>query len=268
MTEPKSALEQFREAMGGGSAIPGLESVNDSDLTIPTIQINHKNGTFVDKLSGQETKTLDGVLLGLLKSRIMWPPQQSAPGQKPMPLCRSRDAITGTPGDAFPWAEWKEGTKKNEEWSPEPAASEHVACATCYFAQWGSDPKRDASRCALQYVFPIVAGDDASKLTGLVTMQRSAIKPANAYISSFVRDGLPLFTHRTTLTLEQNRNGSVDYAVPKFVRGEATPNDVDLWKNWSKAFSKIQASLVGRDLGDSLVDATPTSDDAPKGAKF
>ena len=254
--EPKSALEQFRAAMGGdGVAIPGLESVNQKDLTIPQIAIDHQAGKFVDRLTGETSDSIDGVLLGLLKAQVMWPPQQSAPGQKPQPLCRSRDAVSGVPGETFPWADFKKGAEKNAEYSPEPLGSPEIACATCYFAQWGSDVKSDSPRCTQQYVFPVMKrqGDGEYILNGLFTVQRTGIRPANAYISGFVRDGLPLFMHHTTVTLDVNRNGTVQFAVPKFRRGEATPADAELWQSWAKTFEGIKRTTQKRDLGDSLV---------------
>lgn len=261
---PRSAMEEFQAAMAAeGMGLPGLEDFSKEDLTIPVIQIEHETGLFVDKLTGEKFPEIDGVLLGLLKSRIMWPPQQNAVGQKPAPMCRSREAITGKPGDNFPWADFKKGTEKNKEWSPEPLSAETIACSTCYFAQWGSDPKNDSPRCTMQYVFPIMGKrGDEYHLQGLLTVQRTGIKPANAYMSGFVRDGMSLFMHHTTLTLRVQQSGTVKFSVPTFARGEATPADMDLWRSWAETYSGIKQQLQGRDLGDSLTTPAKAADEA------
>lgn len=245
-----SALDEFRAAMGGG-ALPGLEDVRQEDLTIPVVQIDHQAGKFVDKLTGEQFDTLDNVvMLGMFKSRIMWPPQQSAPGQKPQPLCRSREATQGVPGEAFPWADFAKGRDKNPDWSPEAVGAERIACVSCYFAQWGSDPKTDGPRCTLQYVVPLLGNADSDhRLRGLLTLQRTGIKPTNDYISGFIRDGLPLFMHYTTIGLNVGRNGTVQFAKPKFSRGEATPADVALWRSWSKQFDEIKATMQAGGAG-------------------
>lgn len=252
-----SALDEFRAAMGG-SSIPGLESVDASDISLPVISIDHKKNAFVDKLTGTEYPVLDGVLLGLLKQRVMWDADLAPAGTSTGPMCKSNDAVTGEPRENFPWADFKKGS------GPEPVGSSKIACATCYFATWGSHPKNDTPWCSIQHVYPVVIGG-GENITGLLTLSRSGLKPSSAYLTGFVRDAKPLFTHRTTIALDSNKRGSVEYSVPKFTRGEATPEDLDLWRHWAKQYENVKRTMQGVDLTGSDAVTMPrasTTDDS------
>jgi hypothetical protein len=240
--EYSSALEEFKAGLGEG-AIPGLETVREEDLALPIIQIDHKKNRFVDKLTGTEYESLDCVLLGLLKQRVMWP---ADPDSKDGLLCKSQDAVTGNPREKFPWAEFKKGD------GPEPIGADHIACDSCTFAKWGSHPKNDTPWCSLQHVYPVIIGEGES-VSGLLTLQRSALKPSNGYISGFVREGRPMFTVRTSIGLNSNRNGSVDFSTPTFKRGEPVAEDVTLWRRWAKEYKAIEALLLRFSGGDAAV---------------
>lgn len=250
-----SPLDEFRAAMGG-SAIPGLESVDSSDISLPMISIDHKKNVFIDKLTGTEYPVLDGVLLGLLKQRVMWDSELAPAGSSTGPMCKSNDAVKGEPRENFPWAEFK----KNG--GPEPVNAPKIDCATCYFATWGSHPKNDTPWCSLQHVYPVVIGG-GENITGLLTLSRSALKPSSAYLTGFVRDAKPLFMYRTTVALDHNKRGSVEYSVPKFSRGEATPEDIDLWRRWAKQYDDVKRAMQGIDLtsSDAMTVPRKTDDD-------
>lgn len=248
---PSSALEEFLASHGG--AIPGLETVESDDVSLAIIKIDHKTGTFVDSLTGQSYSEIDGVLLGLLKQRIMWDTDLSA---KNGLMCKSRDAKIGTPRESFPWAKFKE--RKGVE----PVGSDEIACATCPFAEWGSHPQRDSSWCALQYTFPVVVGTDSNNVTGLLSLQRSGVKPAKSYVSGFIRDAIPMFSVRTTITLTRAENGGTVYYTPKFARGEAV-EDVEAWKQWASDWGRISKIVSDTDIRGDVVIGDP---DAVEGA--
>lgn len=252
-----SPLDEFRKAMGGDT-VTGLESVDASDIALPVINIDHAENVFVDKLTGQKYPEIDGVLLGLLKQRIMWDTEMSAPGSTQGPMCKSPDAVTGAPQENFPWPEYKKAG------GALPSGSKTIACADCPFAQWGSNPKNDTPWCSLQHVYPVVVGD-SENVTGLLTLQRSALKPSSGYLTGFVRDAKPLFTHRTKIRLDANRKGTVKYSVPRFERGEATPEDLPLWTKWAKQYNHIKRTMQGVDLSgsDSVSVSVADADDEP-----
>lgn len=258
-TRYESALDEFKADIAGmGGAIPGLETVRSEDLALPIIQIDHKKNAFVDKLTGQEYATLDVVMLGLLKQRVMWPSDLDS---KDGLLCKSQDGSTGTPREKFPWPEFKKGG------GVEPLNATHIECETCTFAKWDSHPKNATPWCSLQHVYPVVIGD-STDVTGLLTLQRSAIKPSNGYISGFVREGRPMFTVRTLISLNSNRNGSVEYSTPSFKRGDNTPEDITLWRRWAKQYKDIEGMFHGFDAaGDVAVASSPAeSTPAPSAA--
>jgi hypothetical protein len=235
------AVAQFMAEFASADSIPGLESVDANDVALALIKIDHDAGRFVDSLTGEEYPEIDGVLLGLLKQRVMWADDlENSTG----PLCKSRDAITGVPREEFPWDHFK------AKGGAEPTGSETIACDSCPLAQWGSHPSKNSPWCALQYTFPVAIGDSET-VTGLLTFQRSAVSATKGYIGGFIRDRKPLFTHRTKITLEQARKGnSKKYCVPKFVRGDSV-NDIEALRSWSLQFSNIQRVVQSTDLSSS-----------------
>jgi hypothetical protein len=86
----------------------GMEDVGATDLVIPRLQIVHKEGVFRDNLSKSEYSTLQVILLGLVKQRIMWD-EDVEEGDRPQ--CKSPDFNMGFPqmredipkAKQFPW---------------------------------------------------------------------------------------------------------------------------------------------------------------------
>lgn len=239
---PSSAMEEFMKEFGNG-APAGLEDVGADDVALAMIKIDHTKAVFVDSLTGESYEEIDGVMLGLIKQRVMWDPD---PDAKSGPLCKSHDSLTGHPRDAFPWESFK---------AHEPIGSHDVACGTCTFAQWGSHPKNDTPWCSAMYTFPVVIGESPN-VSGLLSFQRSGLAACKAYMSGFVRDRKPLFSHRTKISLEQSRKGTVYFCTPKFERGPLI-EDITLWRAWQEAYNGIKALTGYRDLGDQDALVTP-----------
>jgi hypothetical protein len=233
---------------GGEVAVPtadrpvGLEDFAPSDQVVPTYRISHADGTFEDSLSGAKYQQLDIVLLGLVKQRVLWPPDVS--DTKEMPLCRSYDFHTGRPspaddrgGERFPWEASGLLTLR-----PADGSSVPLPCETCKLKDWGSHPKREAPWCSEQHTFIMMVPTSTGVLVPVIfQVQRSAIKASKTYLSSFGAAGQPLFEVWTTLTLEGRKKGSNTYYVPKFVRGGATP--IELHPNFSETYRDIRAYL-------------------------
>jgi len=198
-----------------GSGIVGLEDVDSTDIAMPILKIDHANGKYIDSLSGESFDDLDVILLGLIKGRIMWPAEVGE-GDNP-PLCKSYDFEVGHPGEDFPYTA--------AGLAVAPAEGETLTCATCPLKEWGSNPKGETPWCSEQHTFALLMNpdDEGFGSPAILTVQRSAIKASRAYLSSFARTRQPLFVVHTTLSLDAKRRGSVAYAVPKFVRGIATP---------------------------------------------
>ena len=212
----------------------GLEDVEVSDLAMPRLTIDHARGVFVDSLSRAEYNPLDCVILGLIKGRVLWP-VATGDSEKQRPLCKSLDAKTGLPADNFPY-----------ERAPGIAyatanAADGLSCDTCALKDWGADNSRP--ECAEQWTFPVLLRNAADGYSGvaILTLQRTAIKPAKAYVSSFVRGQMPMFTVSTVIKLVQQKRGMTAFCTPEFQQGPAT--DEASWGIWANEFLNVKRYL-------------------------
>lgn len=226
-------------ARNDGSGIEGLDDVDASDMTMPMIKIVHDEALWEDSLSGEKFPELDVVLLGLIKQRILWP-SEVADGDSDGPLCRSYNFTLGHPGSDF--------TKKDNKVTPLEVSgftqadldAGPLSCTSCNLKEWGSHPLRDVPWCVEQFVFAVMLGepDEPMGAPAIMTLQRSSMKPAKAYLTSFLRARSPLFTARTTLKLNGQSRGSVKYSVPKFIKG--VPTDPDYHGEYASLYRAVK----------------------------
>jgi hypothetical protein len=237
----------------------GLEDVEASDLVMPTIKIDHERGKLVDSNSGEEYDELYWIMLGLVKQRVLWPPEVSE--GKEYPLCRSYDFHTGHPDeDKFPW----KASNFNPQSYSDPV---RLPCDECPLQVWGSHPNREAPWCSEQHTYPVLVpfGDDGKNLAPAIFMaQRSGIKPSKNYLTSFANKKEPMFSVMTKITLDLRRRGTNDFAVPIFTRMD--PTDKDLWPYFGEQYYSIRDFLQtprSRDDDGDSVDAAEAPDAPP-----
>jgi hypothetical protein len=196
----------------------GLEDFDlATDSVMPRLKIVGKEAVFQDNLTNEKFETCRAILLGLVKQRILWSPEQDDKG----PLCRSNNNTIGLPFvKEFPW---------RESGFPEPArGTENVEleCNNCALKEWGSNPKNTTPWCSEQHTYPLLletkVNDESAWLPAILTLQRSGLKASKAYTTSFSRTKTPLYTVVTELSLQPQKQGSVDYAVPVIVKKETT----------------------------------------------
>lgn len=216
--------------------LTGLEDVETTDLVMPRLSIDHDTGEIVDSLSGERHEKLTVVPLGLVKQRVLWPPEMGE--ENAPPLCRSYDFHEGRPGERFPWRD--SGFDPNE-FNGQDANDVVLPCAACPLKEWGSHPNRDIQWCAEQHVYPLMVPSGDSFAPALFTVQRSGIKSSRAYLSSFARAKTPLYTAFMNLSLTGNRRGKVSYYVPKFAKGQ--PTDTDDWAEYAHTYRSIRDFL-------------------------
>lgn len=258
----------------------GLEDVDESDIRIPRLNIDHKKGVLVDNLSNQEYPRISCVLLGLVKQRIMW---HHEVGGDEKPLCKSPDFKTGFPVlsgqvHTFPWerSDFNEGDYVN-------GADSIVTlpCAKCNFKEWKTHYDGKKPACAEQHTFPLLydpSGDEATVdnldalVPALFTVQHSGIKPSKDYMSSYVRLRSALYTNITTLSLDTQRRGSNTYCVPVFKGGAKTQEEDYPWL--SQQYKSIRsfvhstgAPRNGNDARTEEVDSLKTDEPSPPGPK-
>jgi hypothetical protein len=221
-------------AIPSSNAVEGLEDFDQDDIVMPKIELSHKKGKYVDSLSSEEFESLDIVLLGLVKQRVLWDPEMD---DNPKPLCKSYDHKAGVPGEDFPWT--ASGFAQVDY--PEVDGAASLPCDKCALAEWGSHPKNDTPWCTEQHTFVLALPTGESFSPAVLTVQRTAIKASKAYLTSFHRSQSPLFVARTKLGLDLRKKGNVDYAVPTFTRGAAT--DEEDHELFAQTYRRIRAYL-------------------------
>lgn len=242
---------------GGSVAVPdefnniGLEDVGATDVVIPRIGIVHKEARFKNNLSGEEFETLNAIVLGLVKQRIMWP-EVVDEGDKPM--CKSPDFTNGFPNldtENTPKDKRFPADKSNFNLADFPAEKGlnglvTLPCQNCIFSQWDKGDWKQPP-CSEQHTYPLlytmdpveaIREGEANWMPALFTTQRTGIRPSRTFISSFAQSKTPMFTVHTEITLELNKRGSVEYSVPKFKRGGQT--DRGMWGEYGEQMRTIR----------------------------
>jgi hypothetical protein len=239
-------VEKFDPAEFGNV---GMEDVAASDLIVPRLQLDHKKAVFRDSLSKEEFTDLRVVILGLVKQRIMWDDDVEE-GDKPQ--CKSPDFENGFPQmrtdipypKQFPW---DRSNFRKEDFPPEAGINNLITlpCNSCVFQQWGKDPRSGKATpppCSEQHTYPLLyTTDDSTWTVAIATFQRTGIKPSKNYISSFAQSNMPMFTSFTTLSLNAQSRGSVEYAVPVFRKGEQT--DRGMWPQYADQYRQIRGFI-------------------------
>ena len=229
----------------------GLEQFDESDFVMPRLNIQHETGLFQDNLSGEEFPEFEGILLGLIKQRILW---HEDVDKNDGPMCKSYDFELGHPDvKTFPF---KLAGFEPSDISPEGT----LPCASCIAKDWGSHPSRDTPYCSEQHTLPILQVLPGGGVApALLTLQRSGIRPSKAYLSGFARQRTPLFTTTTKISLTQQKRGSVNYSVPRFVKGEAT--DPGQYRHYAETWKQIKGFVTtppNREAEEEVVPATTT----------
>jgi len=214
-------------------SIVGLEDVDLTEGGTPRIVIDHTDAVFRDDMSGVSVPEFDGIVLGLIKQRVLWAPEQT---EDPMPLCKSIDFAAGTPDPAtFPLKE--SGLKLKL------AEGVEASCADCQLKEWDTHPTRNGPWCQEQHVWAVLADleGDGGQAPALLTFQRSSMKPSKQYLGAFARKRKPAFSVVSHFELSAHKRGTVKYAVPTITRGELT--DTDDWEWYKEQYLGIRSFL-------------------------
>jgi hypothetical protein len=257
----------------GAFGVVGLEDFDESDLIMPTLRLgaNQDAGFIINNLSGEKLPSLQGVVLGIVKGRVLWNADISE--EKSFPLCKSYDFHHGYPNmKEFPW---------RASGFPAPAvdASQTVLnCGDCPLKEWGTHPKNESPWCGEQHNYVILQKVNGVMVPAILTLQRTGLTPSRKYMNSFAQSKSPMFVCVTEITLETQRRGSVDYTVPTLRRG--VDIDPQFYQDFANQFRRIRATLqtprVADDEGEPVAapqsntytptPAAPTPQPAPQPA--
>jgi hypothetical protein len=213
----------------------GLEDIERSDMRIPRIRIIHSDGVF--EINEQRFDTLDCIILGLIKQRIMWDDEVR---DDDVPQCKSPDFEHGFPNMRpevparlqFPWKKSNfDSSAARPIHTPEYDSNGHpvLPCANCIFQEWNKGDWKTPP-CSEQHTYPLLypvgqGTEDEDWLPALFTVQRSAIQNSRKYLNLFGPTNKPMFTVHTRITLDHRSRGTNKFAVPVFKKGEATPRE-------------------------------------------
>lgn len=218
----------------------GMDDLAPSDMSMPRLSIGHAldAGKFIDSLDGGKYPTIDVIILGMVKQRILWPAEMEE--GKSQPLCRSLDFDTGRPdpgeegrASRFPW--------KQSGFDPTTILSTGgtLPCTACPLKEWDSHPTRSTTWCTEQVVLTVLLAPNFTP--AILSTQRSSLKPTKAYLTSFFRDKLPPFSVVSHLSLDVQTRGNVTFSVPKFAKGD--PTDQDKWGEYITTFNNMEDFL-------------------------
>lgn len=241
-------MNQTTDLVIPGGLDTGLEDFDAGDMVMPRLAIVQQEAVFEDSLSGEKFAEMDVVILGLIKQRVLWPSELGENDSSP--LCKSTNYTTGYPNPStFPWAESGFSPQDGQQ------GSVTLSCNDCALKEWGSHPTNNVPWCSEQYTFALLRPTSGGHAPAIVTFQRSGVKSCKTYLTSFAQAKTPLFTCVTKISLEARKRGSVSYAVPKFVKGAETPQE--LWGEFAQQYRDIRDFLQKAPSYDSADSPAP-----------
>lgn len=267
---------------GTGVAVPydpddlsdlGLEDIGAGELTVPRLEIVHDKGVFRDRNTKTEYSTLNCIILGVVKQRIMWD-KVVDDGDKPQ--CRSANFELGWPqmrtdipkSKQFPWVK----SNFNPEDQPtQPNGLVALSCESCVFKDWNAQDWT-VPPCSEQYTFIVLyqTDDSGNMAPAILTLQRSAAKACKQYLTFFKGAKQPMFTVQTTIDLSIMSRGKVTYSTPVFKRGLETDRGPDgaNWRDYASTYRSIREFLrqAPRGQDDDEGDGTRTEKPRPASA--
>lgn len=246
------------ELANTGSGTFGLDDLDDSDQVTPYLTIDKDELMFKDGLSGELFPSLEVVILGLVKARILWPAE---PGAEPgPPLCKSLDYHLGYPnmnesGASFPWKD--SGFKLGDYLEEQPPI---LKCEDCHYQEWGSHPKNDKTPwCSTLFQMPVLIKQSGGGWSpSIFVAQRTGLADAKKYLKSFDNARTPCFVNTTTLGLDIKKRGTNSWATATYKKG--SPTDKEMYPAWIKQYIQIRTFLTtprGEVMEDEDMVSTP-----------
>lgn len=155
--------------------VAGIENLNPDDFSIPVMKLVQSN-TKISSLDPQEIETYLGqwyrtdtgemaetvkmLIIGIQKSRILFPSEYSGEGKA---LCRSDDSITPR-DDHAPAVYYLAGNEKRKTIVSEPEGGAQdliipATCAECPLSQWGMNGEKPPCRLSDNWAALTSEGD-------------------------------------------------------------------------------------------------------------
>lgn len=232
-----------------------LDELKDSEIPTPRLKVNGSECVFENADTAEKYPELEVIILGLVRSRIMWPEEVK---DDAVPMCRSLDAKEGLPGVdpdvpvklQFPWRKSNferanlpivDGSKTEDNPEGQPKAS----CEACIFKDWNTEADKPGP-CTEQLTLPVYYKDRFGNWApGILTFARSGFTATTRYLGYIKAAKQTPFMFYTTISLEPRKRGEVDYAVPKYAKGDMTEagEGNEYWRQYFATFNDIKEFL-------------------------
>lgn len=199
----------------------------------PVVKINHDRGVFFGSDAGHSVlgKTLDIVVLGLVRQRELWVDGESGRKQ----ACESPDATTGyAKANYFDY----EAAGFDRRQFPGPPSGEIVklACDYCELRKWQDNPggNRKPPPCTSSWVLPFIYArdpikdavdllavaraqpDELEKSVHLLPVKFSSQRSLEKYLTPFRDSKTPTYTVRTRVTLSRREKDGRRFSDASF----------------------------------------------------
>lgn len=236
-------VEQYNQNNFSGLE-SGLDDFDAGDLNLPRLRILHAEGKFYNPQTEEEFDSLDCVILGFVKQRVMFDPVFSDDKVSEGPWCKSNDFVNGFPGEEFPW---ENSTRDQSVLTVTPKGNSTMPCKGCNFQEWGPrNPKTNKSTppaCNELHSYVVLYFNHASQayFPAVVSFKSSSLKASQAYLQGFKTSGRPTFTVFTNISLTKFRKGMVQYSVAKFSITGDTPQEN--WLDYSAQTAAAREAL-------------------------
>jgi hypothetical protein len=174
--EPKKEIVETKKELPAldTQIAPGTEQISSDDIQIGRYRLlqslstevesgNSKPGMIIESLSGKEFSTLEIIPLSMMKSRVLFDPENRKGG----PLCRSVD-------------------EKLEHGSNSPDPASNNECIKCRYS------KGFPSQCSLVYNYPCIRPEQVGvePMPSLLSVMKSSTNAAQK-INTFVINSIP-----------------------------------------------------------------------------
>jgi hypothetical protein len=228
----------------------GLEDFTMEDAVTPRLKIIHKQGLFEDTLSRQQFASINAIMLGLVKQRILWHHQIGDDAKNEVPMCKSNNHDIGFPltseevpaSKRFPW---QLSGFDPASFTPDEEGLIHLPCESCKLKEWGTHPQGDKPYCAEQFTTPVLYdanGDGSAWVPAIISFQKSGLSPLKAYFTGFQRARNAAFMAITEIGLDLRKRGDNEYSVPTFRKVGDT--DDSTWRAYSAQYRQMRDFLT------------------------
>lgn len=192
--------------------VAGIENLSPDDFSIPVVKLVQTNTSIdnADQLAGQwyrtdtgeVSETIKALIIGIQKSRILFPTEYSGDGKA---LCRSDDSITPR-ADHAPAVYYIPGNDKRKALVSEPEGGNFdlvipATCAECPLSEWGSNGEKPPCRLSDNWAALTSDGDPvlirfggsaakiSAKLRNLARAATAKRRPLYVELSSHFEEG-------------------------------------------------------------------------------